>query len=121
MKQKEKDLLFKDLCARLPFGVKVKMKYYDDSYELLAIYRNGTIYAARDIGYPIEALYEDCKPYLIPIESMTKKQITDLTKFVANGIMNENIVEDWYNKNHIDYRGLIPMGIAEDATGKNIY
>ena len=29
--------------------------------------------------------------------------------------------QDFYNKNHIDYRGLIPMGLAEDATGKNIY
>lgn len=30
-------------------------------------------------------------------------------------------LEDWYNKNHFDYRGLIPMGLANDATGKNIY
>lgn len=28
---------------------------------------------------------------------------------------------DYLNKNHFDYRGLIPMGLAEDATGKNIY
>jgi hypothetical protein len=28
---------------------------------------------------------------------------------------------DWCDKNHFDYRGLIPMGLAEDATGKNIY
>jgi hypothetical protein len=28
---------------------------------------------------------------------------------------------NWFNKNHFDYRGLIPMGLAEDATGKNIY
>jgi hypothetical protein len=35
--------------------------------------------------------------------------------------MDKNIVYDWYNKNHIDYRGFIPMGLAIDATGKNIY
>ena len=29
--------------------------------------------------------------------------------------------QDWFNKNHFDYRGLIPMGLAEDATNKNIY
>lgn len=28
---------------------------------------------------------------------------------------------DWCNKNHFDYRGLIPMGLAIDATGLNIY
>lgn len=28
---------------------------------------------------------------------------------------------DWFHKNHFDYKGLIPMGLAIDATGKNIY
>jgi hypothetical protein len=28
---------------------------------------------------------------------------------------------DWFHKNHIDWRGLIPMGLANDATGLNIY
>ena len=28
---------------------------------------------------------------------------------------------DWCNKNHFDYRGLISMGLAIDATGLNIY
>ena len=30
-------------------------------------------------------------------------------------------VQDWFNKNHFDYRGLIPKGLANDATDKNIY
>lgn len=28
---------------------------------------------------------------------------------------------DWLNANHFDFRGLIPMGLANDATGLNIY
>ena len=28
---------------------------------------------------------------------------------------------DWLNKNNFDYRGLIPMGLAIDATNLNIY
>ena len=28
---------------------------------------------------------------------------------------------DWLNKNHFDYRGLIPKGLAIGATKKNIY
>ena len=28
---------------------------------------------------------------------------------------------DFYHKHHIDYRGLIPKGLAIDATGLNIY
>jgi len=33
----------------------------------------------------------------------------------------DDIGIDWCNKNHFDYRGLIPKGIALDATGLNIY
>jgi hypothetical protein len=28
---------------------------------------------------------------------------------------------DWFNKNNLDYRGLIDMGLAIDATNLNIY
>jgi hypothetical protein len=28
---------------------------------------------------------------------------------------------DWFNKNHFDYRGLIPKGLAKDATNLNIF
>ena len=63
----------------------------------------------------------EINPYLFPLSSMTEEQQMDLTKFVANGIHGENILYDWYNKNHFDYRGLIPMGLAIDATSLNIY
>ena len=52
---------------------------------------------------------------------MTEEQQINLTKFVANGINGENILYDWYNKNHFDYRGLIEKELAIDATGLNIY
>ena len=38
-----------------------------------------------------------------------------------DGNPQPHIAMDWYNKNHFDYRGLIPMGLANDATGLNIY
>jgi hypothetical protein len=41
--------------------------------------------------------------------------------FGTSAIINFEALEDFFNKNHIDYRGLIPMGLAIDATGKNIY
>ena len=121
MTQEDKALLLKDLSARLPYGVKVKIEHYDNVWDLLAIYTNGTTYASKDVGYPIETYSEKCKPYLFPLSSMTEEQKMDLTKFVSNGIYNENIVYDWYNKNHFDYRGLIEKGLALDATGKKIY
>ena len=129
MKQKDKgldkELLLKDLCSRLPYGVKVKIKYYDDAWQLLAIYTNGTIYAARDIEYPIETYFEDCKPYLFPLSSMTKEQEMEygsLLESDINGICYDTVESiDYLIANHFDYRGLIPMGLAIDATGLNIY
>lgn len=133
MKQKDKgldkELLLKDLCSRLPYGVKVKIKYYDDAWQLLAIYTNGTIYAARDIEYPIETYFEDCKPYLLPLSSMTgvqKKEYNNLCETILDDLgyptsFNTGDSLDWLNKNMFDWRGLIPMGLAIDATGKNIY
>ena len=129
MTQKQKDLLLKDLCARLPYGIKVEIKYYDNAWELLAIYTNGTTYAARDIGYPIETYFEDCKPYLFPLSSMTKEQKEEYHNLCSVGtdecgdIIYFNTYEsiDYLNKNKFDYRYLIPMGLAKDATGLNIY
>ncbi len=138
MKQEDKKLLLKDLCARLPYGVKCEVKYYDDAWELLAIYTNGTTYAARDIGYPIETYFEDCKPYLFPLSSMTEEQKRDLTSLFKCCIIIKQYEIDfpnyedsnmdnwmkvctWCYKNHIDIYNLIPKGLAIDATGKNIY
>lgn len=136
MAQEQKDLLLKDLCARLPYGVKVKIKYYDDAWKLLAIYTNGTTYAARDIGYPIETYFEDCKPYLFPLDSITIEQERELSKLGVSyceyalhddtrglGIMVDEayIFFEFCYKHHIDFLGLIEMGLAIDATGLNIY
>lgn len=73
-------MLIRDLCARLPYGVKVKVKHYEGVWKLLAIYTNGTTYITRDIGYPIETYFEDCKPYLFPLSSITKEQLFEVQK-----------------------------------------
>ena len=116
MTQEDKDLLLKDLCSRLPYGVKIELTWD----EWISI--NTTLKPEY-----IEKLLNgedgdiEVKPYLFPLSSMTEEQQMDLTKFVANGIQGENILYDWYNKNHFDYRGLIPMRLAIDATNLNIY
>ena len=123
MTQEHKELLFKDLCARLPYGIKFLRESWNFEWDqelsvieiLEDIDKDG--YINKTKVYNVE----DIKPYLFPLSSMTEEQQTNLTKFVANGIHGENILYDWYNKNHFDYRGLIPMGLAIDATGLNIY
>ena len=122
MEQKEKELLLKDLCARLPYGV--KCKYYD-CYE--GDYDEGTA-----LGFEREEFIhihgrcihiEEIKLYLFPLSSMTeeqRKECYDIVKYKLHPI-NQTELTDWYHKNHIDYRGLIPLGLALDATGLSIY
>ena len=73
MTQEEKDLLLKDLCARLPYGVKVQGYSYEDDVE--------TIETLREIdsdGYmstlECDTLKHIAKPYLFPLSSMTEEQ-----------------------------------------------
>ena len=123
MTQKDKELLIKDLSARLPYNVRVEYNgtTLTNIFDVLGI-AHGRIMLCLPFMSKTECpLIEEVKPYLFPLSSMTEEQKADLTKFVSNGIYNENIVYDWYNKNHFDYRGLIEKGLANDATGLNIY
>lgn len=119
MTQNEKDILLKDLCARLPYRVKVKFEYVITSpAEIIGI--NKFFIECEDVSADIE----DVKPYLFPLSSMTKEQSIEYGKlcerYCPASIYSMEII-DWFNKNHFDYRGLIPMGLANDATELNIY
>lgn len=125
MTQEDKELLLKDLCSRLTYGVKCNVGD-DKPYTLSRIEvddLNGHLldFIETKDGLDMQVYLSEVKPYLFPLLSMTEEQQIDLAKFVANGIHDENILYDWYNKNHFDYRGLIPMGLAIDAIGLNIY
>ena len=128
MTREQEDLLWKDFCTRLPYRVKFKVKYQDDTWRVLVIYKYGKIYVIGAGGYPIEVNLTDCQPYLFPLSSMTEEQKMFLKQqnwCIATSTSGtvETTVEgiDWLNKNHFDYRGLIEKGLAIDATGLNIY
>lgn len=130
MTQEQKDLLLKDLCTRLPYGVKV----YRLGNHKHSLYKPEVIDAVNyEICMTSQGPYmdnspfmtkyaeiEEVKPYLFPLSSMTEEQKEDMIKSSC-GIGSDKNVFDWWNKNHFDYRGLIPMGLAIDATGLNIY
>lgn len=132
MTQEQKDLLLKDLCARLPYGVKVQFKVnrvienkdnyiynVDGEYSYIS---DGKSYLTLDI---IKALsnnhLDEIKPYLFPFSSMTEEQKKEYLELVGIRVFPNIFLIDWFNKNHIDYRGLIPNDLANDATGLNIY
>ena len=139
MKQEAKDLLLRDLCARLPYGVKLYANYVDgintkEGKGRLSMIDNDMVVAFIDetentYSFTYVALCE-VKPYLFPMSSMTKEQIDEIyidSRVKADGydildsLMNDIDAIDWLNANHFDYRGLIEKGLALDATGLNIY
>lgn len=130
MTQSERDLLIKDLCARLPYGVEVE--YNSIKCEVLSIDTYNEELTIRVCpGYCPVVKFENVKPFLFPFSSMTEEQKRELNNLVEESVFQilhsedgnpqPQIPMDWYNKNHFDYRGLIPMDLAIDATGKNIY
>ena len=136
MTQEDKILLIRDLCGRLPYGVKAYIKnwskldrkYYEGVYTVESIDPSlNNIYAdsERSSVKVIVGHYDyEIKPYLRPMSNMTEEE-----KLMYEGLMigtNNNIkyildVIDWLNAHHFDYRDLIEKGLAIDATGLNIY
>ena len=138
MTQEEKDLLLKDLCARLPYGVKVQDEL--GRINKLVLGNNDSI----RLYYNDFSIYGEEKlslPYLFPLSSITREQIFEVQEILGK---NEIEIEDgflsiidssrntityleilallnWFYKNHFDINGLIPMGLAIDSTGLNIY
>jgi len=119
MTNEEKQLLLKDLCARLPYGVITKncTKNSDVPAHLLPHVN----------GIKLLIAEYDLKPYLRPMESMTDEEREEWFKqshveydceFHTEptlSLSNCHLSTDWLIANHFDYRGLIPMGLALPA------
>ena len=149
MTQEDKEILLKDICARLPYGV--KMNHIADGEHS----PKTLIGVAKDMitleglgGYECVDV-EDYKPYLFPLSSMNEEQsielfklfgidlvdsigadyikineCTGITFFLDKGFDVETHLDklvDWLNTHHFDYKGLLEKGLAIDATGLNVY
>ena len=114
MTQEEKQLLFRDLCGRLPYDVIVQETFQDTKRDV-PIWDCGPHY--------IKDHLEKVKPYLRLMSSMTEDERKEY-ELLANHCIVTSIgfihleaapLIDWLNKNYFDYRGLIPMGLALEA------
>ena len=127
MNTQDKELLLKDLCARLPYGVIVHFDGWNP--EKLTDIDLHTMVVNGIGGLPI--------PYLRPMSSMTEdeKKVYHKLLQMSVTVIEPNSVRkvpmyivdleddgdglnhlyDWFNENHFDYRGLIPMGLALEA------
>lgn len=129
----DKELLLKDLCARLPYGVKCQVQEDEFTYigtlcRLEVDSKNGNLldFTESMSGLDCQVYLSEVKPYLFPLSSMSEEQKEeyDLICSMSMFDMSESDAVkliDWLNKNHFDYRGLIEKGLAIDATELNIY
>lgn len=116
MTQEDKEFLLKDLCARLPYGVKCKSKYFiNDTLSGIIIDGEETMFnfSVNDKGFITQLYSSEFKPYLFPLSSITEEQYREW--------LDTSDTVDWLNKNHFDHHNLIPKGLAIDATGLNIH
>ena len=114
-REEEKELLLKDLSARLLYGFFVHR--YSDNADI-------RIDSISTFGYFLEySEGEDFKPYLRPLSSMTEEEKkiyqskqTIIFDFKNNKLYLDNYYSlDYLNSIHVDYRGLIEKGLALEA------
>lgn len=148
MTQEEKQLLFQDLCARLPYGVKGLAYVFGEPCNINTNI-NGVINKSIVTDYEsymlelIKLSSEDItiKPYLRQMSSMTEEEKEEMHNllshegtaiykndgialpinhyggFVPYEFMNRII--QYLLKNHFDFMGLIPKGLAIEVTDEN--
>ena len=128
MNTKDKEILLKGLCARLPYGVKINESTQGD-FTVIGLTTERVFTTCETEGchndFPIECI----KPYLRPMSSMTEEEQRTLDSMCndieqvsrLSGLKMFDKAFNWLDENHFDYRGLIEKGLAIDATGKKIY
>lgn len=138
MTQEDKQLLLKDLCARLPYDVKVCIKLPNHQEKIFEEYIGDLKEITRYGGYLVNSkgvdyrsFNLDIKPYLRPMSSMTEEEKEELYHYYCNEIadnlntpnltwevrccVSNSFGTDWLNAHHFDYHNLIEKGLALEA------
>ena len=142
MKQEDKEILIRDLCGRLPYGVKAYIKnwskldrkYYEGVYTVESIDSSLNTIVADSERSSVEVIVGDddyeIKPYLRSMSNMTEEEWEDYQKIrmidwvhgdINGTFINAGLIVDWLNAHHFDYRNLINKNLAIDCTNLNIY
>lgn len=130
MTQEEKQILLKDLCARLPYGVKILGKNpitKEDEVQTIDTYKLG-YFVGSGLGYRVDVV----RPFLRLMSSMAEEEKEEYSKvceldteILSKHPMDETPFpalynsQDWLNAHHFDYRGLIEKGLAIEVTEEN--
>jgi hypothetical protein len=111
MTHENKELLIKDISARLPYGICFYFEKMPGIFHLYSI-KEDHMFPSNDFDVLLNDKFpiQWCKPYLRP-----KSSISDLITAKEWSSLGGIELIDWYNANHIDYRDLIPLGLALEA------
>lgn len=122
MAQEDKQLLLIDLCARLPYGVKVLLPEIRQDIATLVGKDDKCFTVSYDKSIIHCPFGIEIKPYLRPMSSMTEEEVNEYNELCGCNAPCPGIVEnevakfmDWLNSHHFDYRGLIEKGLALEA------
>lgn len=149
MEKIDRELLIKEISARLPYGVKAKVYGWDEEkgeveipLRIYSINTDGYVYFETN-DYNVDYLnVDDCLLYLRPMSSMTEEEKNELKEYLdaeevdcngfgysEGGTFEDYIssipysicigVVDWLNAHHFDFRNLIEKGLAIEVTEKN--
>lgn len=119
MTEQDKELLIKDLCARLPYEVIIHFNegIGEDDQVLYGCRKNGKHIQFND-GYFVD----EFKPYLRPLKSMTEEEMAEYATLQDRFLLSSQYpvtdgyeMFDWLNAHHFDFRGLIDKGLALEA------
>ena len=138
MTREEKNLLLQDISARLAYGIKVEVDFYDENGDE---YHTGlgTIYQINKDGYfyieedDEERNIDCCLPYLYPLQNIQniiekhQEEFDDIVKSEIEDVSSDDVsvngfikMQNFYHKYNVDYRGLINIGLAKDITKLNV-
>lgn len=138
--KEDKDLLLRDLCARLPYGVfcNIGLDYPLPLQRLFVDKLDGILLDFYEDGKDYQVYLGEVKPYLRPMSSMTDEELHEVQEILGKGaeIREDFILSidssinsfsyleliavfEWFNAHHFDYRGLIEKGLAFKVTAEN--
>lgn len=148
MTKEEKNLLLKDLCGRLPYGVEVQVDTYGTVYDarVEAVWSDGTVYVECDTSVDAVDIAE-VKPYLFPLSALSVPEMNEIVEmtncnfpwdllnedgkldWTVGGLVESELfsltleqidcISEWFKRNGYDYLGLLDKGLAKDKMDFN--
>lgn len=128
MTQKDKELLLKDICTRLPYMPKIRIIYQQQGVKGTEEGNVSCDFIEKIVNDLRNGVITDMQIYLRPMSNMTEEEKNDYLNTFKKSIIGKDEEDgrvwtvdsiDYLNANHFDYRGLIEKGLAIEVTEEN--